>query len=332
MLLPLVLATMFMNPTPVIIDTDMDLDDAMAILFTLRDSGSRVEAITVCGNGFTQPQYGVVNAMRLTQLAGVPKLPVAFGSDRSLSPVADFPQEWRVSGDQFFVDNLPANPNSPSPLRAADLIVQKLRASRQPIDILALAPLTNVAMAIHKDPSIVSKIGVIYVSGGAVDAAGNVFGEAQGAAHPNSEWNVFLDAVAASNVLNSGARIVLVPTDATDKLPLYKSATDRLTRKATDPVHRFIVEDVNEFYATVKDTPRYWDPAAAVLMAQDYGAAVIRHDSFAKKPEKIRLSVNLEPGTNYGRTQRNSSGALVEVVLDADLTLFEKTFYGILNR
>jgi len=319
-------------PVPLIIDTDMDLDDSMAILFALRDPRTDVKAITVCGNGFCQPAFGVPNAMRLTQVAGKPRLPVAYGSDRSLSPVADFPMPWRVSGDEFFTKSLKANPNPPSWLDGPGLIIDTLRRSPRPVDILAIAPLTNVATALQRDPSIRQKIRAIYFSGGAVDGAGNVFGEAQGVAHPNSEWNVFLDATAASAVLNSGVRVIMVPTDATDKLPLLKSALKRLKRPTKDPVQKVIVEAADVFYATVKGTPRYWDPAAAVLLSQDYGAAIVRHGSFAKKARRTRISVELNPGLNYGRTRRNEKGAWVEVVGGADLASFENTFYRILNR
>lgn len=318
-------------PRPLIIDTDMDLDDAMAILFSLRDPSTKVAAITVAGDGFCRPQFGVPNAMRLTKLAGQPRLPVAYGAIESLSPIGEFPMPWRVSGDNFFVGSLPGNPYPPSPLDAPALIIKTIKESREKVDILAIAPLTNVATAIHRDPSIVSRINAIYFSGGAVDAAGNVFGTAAGTEHKNSEWNVFLDAVAAANVFASGARIVLTPTDATDKLPLYKNALTKL-KNPRDPVQRFIRDDVDEFYRTVKGTPNYWDPAAAVLLAEDYAAAIVRKGSYASKRQRARLTVDLNPGPNYGRTRRSPYGHPVEVVLNADLATFERTFYEVLNR
>ena len=131
---------------PVIIDTDAGSDDIMAISLLLAHPSIRIDAITVV-NGLAHVDAGARNVGRLLDLAGRKSVPVFAGRSTPLRGNNEFPAEWRkISDDLPGVSLLPAT-RRPESKRAADYLVEHLRAAREPVQILALGPLTNLAEA-----------------------------------------------------------------------------------------------------------------------------------------------------------------------------------------
>lgn len=150
---------------PVIIDTDMASDDAMAILYLLRHPGFAVEAITVTGTGEAHALPGAQNALGLLAMAGHPNVPVVFGREAPLKGSHAFPDRVREWVDSAFNLSLPANPNGPLAQGAVEFLVAAI--SQLPgLVVLALGPLTNLAEAFQAEPSLVEDIEMIYVMGG----------------------------------------------------------------------------------------------------------------------------------------------------------------------
>ena len=140
--------------TPVIIDTDVDTDDQMAIAYLLAQPDFRVLAITVGCNGWSQQWAGVMSIMRLTKYFGQPDIPVAFSfrynpdTQLNLNEPNGLPDPTLLTGKGNFLSEfvgLPFNIRPPSWMYTGRLLTETLWKSARKVDIIALGPLTNLA-------------------------------------------------------------------------------------------------------------------------------------------------------------------------------------------
>ena len=190
----------------IIIDTDPGVDDAIAILLALRSPELKVEAVTpVAGNvplDFTLP-----NAMKLLELAGRSDIPVAAGARSPL--VRTLVTAKYVHGNNGLGGvELPAPKMRPVNETAPELIRRIVRASPGEISIVAVGPLTNVALALRADPGLAQMIRSIVVMGGSL-SGGNIT--------PAAEFNFYVDPEAARIVFDSGVPLTMVGLDVTNK-------------------------------------------------------------------------------------------------------------------
>ncbi len=213
----------------VIIDTDPGADDALAILLALRSPALEVLAITVVA-GNVEVALGAENALKLLELAGRTEIPVARGAEKPLSRTL-------TTAELFHGDNglggieLPKSKISTRSEHAVDLILSMVNARPGEITLITLGPLTNIAMALLKDPSIKGKVKGIISMGGSI-SGGNVT--------PAAEFNYFNDPEAAKTVFDSGIPITMVGLDVTNKALLRREHLEPL-KAAKSPVHDFIV-------------------------------------------------------------------------------------------
>lgn len=309
---------------PLIIDTDMSYDDAMAILYLLQHSDFEVEAITVTGNGMARIEPGTQNALGLLTLVGRPDVVVARGSDVPLagSNPSFIPEAWHDDADSLLGVAVPQSELGPSPTPAADLMRQTIGNAEQKVTIVALGPLTNVAQALGDDPGMVADIEHIYIMGGAVDVGGNVqYGGDP--SNPYAEWNIFCDPTAAKIVLESGAPITMVPLDATDHVPGTVEYAQRVAADGQTPAAEFVAEllaRLDEAQA-LGDWFYFWDALAAAI-ATDRGLATI---------EQTSILIVTEDGTESGRTREDSAGVAIDVATEANAAAFEDEFFAVLN-
>jgi inosine-uridine nucleoside N-ribohydrolase len=201
--------------TPVLIDTDPGIDDALALLFAWNSPEIRVEAITtVAGN---VPLHAAsTNLLRLLALRKpVPRPVVAAGATgplaRALTTATRYHGEDGLGDlpDWPEVERLPDSPG------AVSVIVDAARRHERELTIVALGPLTNLALALKEDAVAVGRVGRIVAMGGAVDVPGNVT--------PTAEFNMFVDPEAAHRVLAAGLPLELVPLDATRQAVLPRA-------------------------------------------------------------------------------------------------------------
>jgi inosine-uridine nucleoside N-ribohydrolase len=187
----------------VIIDTDPGIDDAMAILFALAADNLSVEALTVV-YGNVEVERGVENALKVLEVADVTNIPVARGAHKPLLREAMFAKF--VHGKDGLGDvDLPPPSLSPIGKRAAELIVSTIMESPDEITLVALGPLTNVAIAICLERDIVRHVREIVVMGGTAEVA-QFF-----------DPNIANDPEAARIVFSSGANLTMVGLDVTSK-------------------------------------------------------------------------------------------------------------------
>lgn len=147
--------------TPVIIDTDVDTDDQMAIAFLLAQPDIKVLAITVGCDDWSQQWAGVMSIMRLTKYFGQPDLPVAFSpfynpdTQLNLNEPNGLPDPTLLTGKGNFLSEfvgLPFNIRPPSWMYTGRLLKETLWKSHRKVDIIALGPLTNLAHFLQDSP------------------------------------------------------------------------------------------------------------------------------------------------------------------------------------
>jgi uridine nucleosidase len=220
-----------------IIDTDPGIDDSMTILMAFRAPSVEIIGLTtIFGN--VSMEGATRNALLLCERAGHSEVPVAEGSPEPLKGgkprIADFVHGSDGIGDLF----LPEPTTKKVEESAAEFLVNTVSEFPGDVSVLALGPLTNVALAIKRDPSFASKVKKIVVLGGAFFAAGNV--------NPAAEANIHGDPEAADIVFTSGADIVVVGINITTQVCFTDE--DLLELRNSKGKHAQFLSDMCKFY------------------------------------------------------------------------------------
>ncbi|MFS7970790.1 putative inosine nucleosidase [Helianthus anomalus] len=226
------------EPKKIIIDTDPGIDDAMAIFLALRSPEVNVIGLTtIYGNVYTT--LATRNALHLLEVAGRTDIPVAEGSHVSYVKatklrVADFVHGVDGLGNQ----NFPQPKSKPIEKSAAEYLVEQARLYPGEITLVALGPLTNIALAIELDPTFTKNIGQIVLLGGAFLVNGNV--------NPASEANIFGDPEAADIVFTCGADVLAIGLNVTHQVILTDHDRDILAE--SDGIFAKYLSKILEFY------------------------------------------------------------------------------------
>jgi len=225
--------------TPVLIDTDPGIDDAVAIMFALK-AGLEIKAITAVSGNLPSDRAGV-NARKILELMNATQIPVAQGMQTPL--VRPYPKDPFSHGDDGLANTgLPDPATSADPRFAPDLIVEVANDHAGELVILALGPLTNIALALMKDPTLPTKVAHVYLIGGAYGLNEFAFRRATGD-NPVSEWNIYVDPEAAQRVFASGLDITALGLEVATHpdLDLRETDIERLT-KSDRPEARFLLD------------------------------------------------------------------------------------------
>lgn len=272
-------------PTPILLDVDPGHDDAVAILMAVASPAIDLLAVTcVAGNApLAQTQE---NARKILTLAGVSDVPVAAGLDRPLlRPLVTARNVHGTTG----LDG----PNIPPPTveldarHAVDLIVETIMGAVDPITLVPTGPLSNIAMALRREPRLGERIARIVLMGGAV-AEGNVT--------PSAEFNIYVDPDAARVVFSSGIPITMVGLDVTHKALVGPAERERI-RALGAPVGA-TVAGLLDFYGRHHEEKYGWD--GVPLHDPCCVAEVIRPGLIATKPMDVQIETASE--LTLGRT------------------------------
>src|SRR5690606_23555459 len=251
----------------VIIDTDVDIDDWMAMLYLLKHPRVDVLGITTTGVGAAHLTPGTANANNLLMFTAHTRTPVARGTSAPLIYSNQFPNSIRDGVDSVFGLTLPTNPNPIDPRPAVQFLYETLTASPEPVTVLAIGGLTNLGTLFTEHPEVKSKIARIVVMGGAIDVEGNVYTVDNNYLNKVAEWNIFLDVLGAQRVLSSGVPITLVPIDASNYVPLDKALYNRFSAHRTSRAAGFIHDALTADIAFVMSSDFFfWDPLAAAVV------------------------------------------------------------------
>ena len=245
-------------PQRVIIDTDPGVDDAMAILLALNSPELKVEALTVVP-GNVEAAQGLENALKLVSLAGRCDVPVAAGAQHPLNQKLITAQFWHGKNGLAGVE-LPAPKCKPDARFGPDLIIEMVHRYPHQITLIPVGPLTNIALAVSKDPEIASLVKNIVIMGGSI-TGGNVDGAA--------EANIYNDPEAAQIVFNAGWTVTMVGSDVGERTLITRKYLTQLQANHA-PESDFIAK-LADFYLTRSEKSGYqgaamYDPLAVAVV------------------------------------------------------------------
>jgi purine nucleosidase/pyrimidine-specific ribonucleoside hydrolase len=280
---------------PVIIDTDIgdSIDDALALAFALHSPELDVRAVTTVIDDVESKtrlawkMLGIYNRRDIALAMGAPE------------PLLD--PTISTSSKEFSVltrdDTIPDAARK----RAADLIVDTLLQARGKITLVAIGPLTNIALAFKTDPRIKNNIERIVIMGGAYLSS-------------ETEYNVKRDRTAAEIVFHSGVPITAIGLDVTSQCKLREKDLDRL-RLADDPASLFLIRLVDLAEQETHDaTPTLYDPLAI--------AAIFRPDLLEMQAGDVDVPLSGSGQTVFKPGTRSKTQVGVKVNAPAFLDLF----------
>jgi len=279
------------GPRKVIIDTDPGTDDAMAIMLALNSPEFDVLALTVVPGNVTAAQ-GLENALRMVSLANRCDIIVAGGAQHPLFQKLITAEFWHGKNGLANVELAPSKCKK-DPRWGPDLIIEMVRAHPHEITLVPIGPLTNIALAIEKDPSIVPLVKEVVIMGGAI-TGGNV--------NASAEANIANDPEAAQVVFQAGWPLTMVGLDVGDKTLLTRKYIEAL-KKNPGPQSDFIYK-VADYLIGLSEkfgesgTPMY-DPLAV-------GVAI---DSSLVKAPAMHVDVETRGEFTRGETIANRRGS-----------------------
>jgi purine nucleosidase len=228
-------------PKRVIFDTDPGIDDSLAFLLALASPEIVVDGISIV-HGNSSADQGVVNALSVLELTQAAHIPVYKGCELPLvQPSLLAPETHGDTGLGYA--KLPAPQTKPRAGHASDFLIEHIMSHPGEITLVAIGPLTNVALAIRQEPRIIKAVKEVLIMGGAIRHEGNT--------SPLGEFNTYVDPHAAHIVFHSGVPITLTPLDVTYRCILQKQDVTRLS-KIESPVTRFVAE-TTRFYMEFHD-------------------------------------------------------------------------------
>lgn len=288
------------SPQRVIIDTDPGIDDAMAILLALNSPELKVEALTVVP-GNVDGRQGLENALKIVSLAGRCDVIVSGGAKHPLNQKLITAQYWHGPNGLAGVE-LPASKCKADPRFGPDLIIELLHKYPHEITLIPVGPLTNIALAVSKDPSIVPLVRNIVIMGGSI-TGGNVNGAA--------EANIYNDPEAASIVFNAGWMVTMIGSDVGERTLITRKHLSELQAEH-GPESDFIAK-LADFYVTRSEKSGY--PGAAMYDPLVVATAV---DPSLVTLKDMHVDVETKGQFTRGETVANRMGSDENNVLHGD--------------
>jgi purine nucleosidase len=292
-------------PKKIIFDTDPGTDDAMALMLALNSPELDVRAITVVPGNVTAAQ-GLENALRMVSLANRCDIPVAAGAQHPLFQKLVTKEFWHGKNGLANIE-LPPSKCKVDARFGPDLIIQMVHAAPHEITLVPVGPLTNIALAVEKDPSIVPLVKEVIIMGGSI-SGGNVNGAA--------EANISNDPEAAQIVFEAGWPLTMVGLDVGDKTLLSQKYLDQLAGThgpVNDFIHavaRYLIDLSSKFGSA--GTPMY-DPLAV-------GVTI---DATLVRAPEMHVDVETKGEFTRGETVANRHGYVERNVLHGDRYIIE---------
>lgn len=257
------------NKTRVIFDTDLAIDDWAALLLLAKTPSIDLVGVVANGVGETRCDPAMKNIPALLDLTETDDVVIACGDDYPMDGYFAFPEPWRVQADTLSGVRLPPSKRPVSSAHAVEALHSLLNKSDEPTVLLTTGSLTNVAQLIAKYPEDKAKISRLVIMGGAFKTKGNIIVPNFTDGHPNSraEWNIYVDALAAARVFESGLPIEAVGLDVTNTVKVTKEFAQDFKSKVSTPAAEFWdrVLDDNDWFI---DSGEYyfWDVLAALVV------------------------------------------------------------------
>jgi inosine-uridine nucleoside N-ribohydrolase len=298
----------------VILDVDPGHDDAVALMLACGHPDLDLLAVTtVAGN--VPIEKTTRNALRVLALVGSHDVPVGVGASgplkRPLHTAEDIHGESGLDGPE----ELPDADFGPDERGAVELISETLRASREPVTLVPVGPLTNIALLLREHPDLKDRIARISLMGGSI-GLGNTT--------PAAEFNIYVDPEAASEVFESGLPITMSGLDVTHLADIGPEERELL--RATGRVGGVVAGFLNYFAANYENTFGFDDPPLHDPVAV---AAVLEPGLLKTRP--MRVDVECGSELTRGETVCDFHGVTGKRPnADVGVELDREAFFGLL--
>ena len=289
----------------IIFDTDPGTDDALALMLALNSPELDVRAITVVPGNVTAAM-GLENALRMVSLANRCDIPVAAGALHPLFQKLITAEFWHGKNGLANVD-LPPSKCKVDSRFGPDLIIQLVHASPHEITLLPVGPLTNIALAVEKDPSIVPVVKEVILMGGSI-SGGNV--------NAAAEANIYNDPEAAQIVFQAGWPLTMVGLEVGNKALFTHKYLDQLGQ-THGPINDFIYS-VLKFLVNLSGT--FGAPGTPMY---DPSAVAVAIDATLVKVKEMHVDVETRGEFTRGETVGNRHGEVERNVLHGDRYVIE---------
>jgi pyrimidine-specific ribonucleoside hydrolase len=302
---------------PVLIDTDPGIDDALAIMLAVAGPELDVRGVTTVG-GNTGLHHTTENALRLLHLLDRDDIPVAAGADVPLVRRDSRPDAGVHGDDGLGGVRLDPAPRGADPRSAVQLMTDVIEQSPEPVTLIALGPLTNVAALLAAAPATAARLERIVLMGGGARVLGNMT--------PTAEFNIWFDPEAASRVFSCGVPVTMVGLDVTHQAVTAPGDWDGL--RAGGRVARALLGMVDYY------TAYYVETSGSDLTPQHDSlavAAVIRPDLVTTR--HLHVDVECAGALTRGMTVVDLDGVSgekpnTEVALEVDARTFNRLLVG----
>ena len=294
-------------PTRVILDTDIgtDVDDVLALGLILASPELKLEGITcVYGNVRLRARM----ALKMLRLRGITSLPVMTGAAKPLLGIRQV--YWAGHEGRGLLESEDESMLVPLREHAVDFIVRTVMDNPKEIHLVAIGPLTNIAMAFLREPRLAQNLSHLTLMGGVVRSVNRLD-------LPYCEHNIRCDPEAAHIVFSAGAPLTMVPLDVTLQVRIFPSGVERIRRTDT-PYHRALASQV-ELYPAFKEQGFTYthDPlAVAMLIQPDLMQTRSLHVD-------VETTGRFTAGATLARTPVDDAPANADVALQVDGPRFE---------
>lgn len=270
----------------ILLDTDPGIDDALAILLALASPEIFLEGLSIV-HGNCSLEQATTNALSILELANATHIPVAVGCELPLvQPSLLAPETHGNTGLGYAKLSEPRT--QPTRRHGCDFLIEQIMSAPGEVTLVAIGPLTNVALAIRHEPRIAQSLKELIIMGGAIRHEGNTTALA--------EFNTYADPHAAHIVYHAGIPTTLVPLDVTYQCVLTQGDVDRLLR-LDSPLTRFIA-DATRFYMEFHD--EYQGVQGCVI--NDPLALALTFAPELCEYQDLPVDVDISGGVSLGKT------------------------------
>lgn len=277
----------------------------MALMLALNSPEVDVRAITVVPGNVVAKQ-GLENALRMVSLANRCDIPVAAGAQHPLFQKLITAEFWHGKNGLGNVE-IPPSKCKVDPRYGPDLIIEMIHAAPHEITLVPVGPLTNIALAVEKDPSIVPLVKEVILMGGSI-TGGNV--------NAAAEANIYNDPEAAQIVFQAGWPLTMVGLDVSEKTLLGKKHLQQLAQ-THGPINDFIYKVASYL---VDLSAQYNSPGTAMYDPLAVGVAI---DSSLVTAPAMHVDVETRGEFTRGETVANRRGYIERNVLHGDHYVIE---------
>lgn len=270
----------------ILLDTDPGIDDSLAILLALASPEISLEGLSIV-HGNCSLEQATINALSILELANATHIPVAVGCELPLvQPSLLAPETHGNTGLGYAKLSEPRT--QPTRRHGCDFLIEQIMSAPGEVTLVAIGPLTNIALAIRQEPRIAQSLKELIIMGGAIRHEGNTTALA--------EFNTYADPHAAHIVYHAGIPTTLVPLDVTYQCVLTQGDVDRLLR-LDSPLTRFIA-DATRFYMEFHD--EYQGVQGCVI--NDPLALALTFAPELCEYQDLPVDVDISGGVSLGKT------------------------------